>query len=164
MITNTLKTMGVQMLGNLKYVRARNTQGQLTNFKTGDRFVDTIVPDEPLPKRKSMGIFTAMLYHKEQKVSKSDIECGNCKLEGHVRRECPNDPVCYECLHPGHKKGSMLCLGFKGDDVSAVSVEYEKSDDECGSGGEEEEENESQNAESENEMISENAEKDGKKR
>ena len=53
--------------------------------------------------------------------------------------------------------------GFKGDDVSAVTGENEKSDNECGSGGEEEEENESENAESENEMISENAEKDEKK-
>ena len=43
-ITNSLTTMGVQMLGSLKYVRARNKSGQLTNFKTGDRFADIIVP------------------------------------------------------------------------------------------------------------------------
>lgn len=52
-ITNALKGMGVQMIGILKYVRARTPAGKLTNFKTGDRFVDIVVPNEPLPKRRS---------------------------------------------------------------------------------------------------------------
>ena len=33
-------------LGNLKYVRARTPEGKLTNFMTGDRFVDIVVPDD----------------------------------------------------------------------------------------------------------------------
>ena len=55
------------MQGPLKYVRARTPQRKLTNFKTGDRFVDIVVPSEPLPKKKPMGFFTVSLYHKEQK-------------------------------------------------------------------------------------------------
>ena len=51
-ITNELKSMGVEMIGSLKYVRARTPQGKLTNFKTGDRFVEIVVPPEPLPKKK----------------------------------------------------------------------------------------------------------------
>ena len=43
------------MLGNLKYVRARTSAGKLTNFKTGDRFVDIVVSPEPLPKKKIYG-------------------------------------------------------------------------------------------------------------
>ena len=39
-ITNSSTTMGVQMLGSLKYARARNKHGQLTNFKTGAQFAD----------------------------------------------------------------------------------------------------------------------------
>ena len=112
-IENSIKSLGVQMLGSLKYVRARTPAGKLTNFKTGDRFVDIIVPSEPLPKKKSMGLFTASLYHKEQKQSATEIECGNCKQSGHVRRDCKNEPVCYDCLKPGHKKGSPLCTGFQ---------------------------------------------------
>ena len=81
------------MLGALKYARARTPQGQLTNFKTGDRFVEIVVPSEPLPKKKDIGIFTASLYHKEQKQKIEDIECGNCKEKGHMRRDCVNDPV-----------------------------------------------------------------------
>ena len=51
-ITNELKSMGVEMLGILKYARARTPQGHLTNFKTGNRFVEIVVPSEPLPKKK----------------------------------------------------------------------------------------------------------------
>ena len=138
-IANSLTTMGVQMLGSLKYVRARNKHGQLKNFKTGDRFADIIVPDEPLPKKKQMGIFTASLYHKEQKVPKSEIECGNCKEMGHLRRECPNDPVCFECLQSGHKRGSMLCPAFKDDEGRG---ENEKRDSDSNEEEEEEEEEE----------------------
>ena len=47
--------MGVEMLGTLKYAKARTPQGQLTNFKTGDRFVEIVVPSEPLPKKKTLG-------------------------------------------------------------------------------------------------------------
>ena len=54
-ISGYLKDMNVEMLGNLKYCRARTPEGKLTNFKTGDRFVEIVVPDEPLPKKKEMG-------------------------------------------------------------------------------------------------------------
>ena len=67
------------MIGSLKYVRARTPQGKLTNFKTGDRFVEIVVPPEPLPKKKIVGIFIASLYHKEQKQKTEEIECGNCR-------------------------------------------------------------------------------------
>ena len=110
-ISNSLKEMGVKTLGILKYVRARTPDGQLTNFKTGDRFVDIVVPPEPLPKKKQMGLFTAPLYHREQRQTLQDVECGNCKQKGHVRKNCKNEAVCYECLRPGHKKGSPMCEG-----------------------------------------------------
>ena len=108
-IEKVLRKKGVNMIGKLKYVRARTAAGKLTNFKTGDRFVDIVVPEEPLPKKQSMGVFTASLYHKEQRQNKEDIECGNCKQTGHVRRECPNEAVCYECLQTGHKRGDERC-------------------------------------------------------
>ena len=127
-ITSALNNMGVKMLGDLKYVRARNKQGKLTNFKTGDRFVDIIVPDEPLPKKKRMGDFTASLYHKEQKLPRTEIECGNCKEKGHLRRECQNEPVCYECMQSGHKRGSPLCPSFAGD-LGGVNNKSDDDDD-----------------------------------
>ena len=108
-IENALKKKGVQMVNQMKYSRARDPKGKLTNFKTGDRFVDIIVPDEALPKKMSVGIFNASLYYKEQKQASEDKECGNCMLTGHLRKDCPNEIVCYECRQAGHKKGDPEC-------------------------------------------------------
>ena len=137
------------MLGTLKYARARTPKGHLTNFKTGDRFVEIVVPSEPLPKKKDIGIFTASLYHKEPTQKIEDIECENCKEKGHMHRDCVNDPVCFSCLKSGHKRGSMLCPAFAG--VRATSrrvrenVQVNEEDDdlyETDKGGEEADENE----------------------
>ena len=68
------------MVSDLKYVRARTKQGKLTNFKTGDRFIDIVKPKEPLPKKLEMGIFTASVYHREQKAS--NFRNGMWKLQG----------------------------------------------------------------------------------
>ena len=145
-ITGYLKDMNIEMLGNLKYCRARTPEGKLTNFKTGDRFVEIVVPEEPLPKRKEMGLFTASLYYKEQKQTLADKVCGNCNESGHIRRECPNEVVCYDCNKPGHKRGSPLCQGLDMVDTDTVDADNDKQDDseedngesgEEGSGGEE---------------------------
>ena len=135
-ITDYLKNMGLEMLGSLKYVRARTQERKLTNFKTGDRFVEIGVPDEPLPKKKAMGLFTASLYYKEQKQTTNEFGCGNCRETGHIRRNCPNEAVCYDCLKPGHKKGSQLCPGLfsvETDKVNAGEKKDEKGE-EAGSG------------------------------
>ena len=50
-IEKALRSKSVQPLGPIKYVRARTKEEKLTNFKTGDRFVDIITPKEPLPKK-----------------------------------------------------------------------------------------------------------------
>ena len=112
-IEKSLKSRGVQMIGSLKYARARTAAGKLTNFKTGDRFVDIIVPKKPLPQKLAMGLFTASLYHKEQKQGQAEIECGNCKQKGHMRRDCKNEAVCYDCLQTGHKKVAESVLRCK---------------------------------------------------
>ena len=45
-IENALKSKGVRMVNLLKYSLARDPDRKLTNFKTGDRFVDIVIPDE----------------------------------------------------------------------------------------------------------------------
>ena len=52
-IENALKQMGVIMISTLKYVRARNLAGKLTNFKTSDRFAEIVLPHDPLPQKKA---------------------------------------------------------------------------------------------------------------
>ena len=137
-ITNYLKNMGLEMLGSLKYVRARTPEGKLTNVKTGDRFVEIVVPDEPLPKKKAMGPFTASLYYKEQKQTTNETECGNCRQTGHIRRNCSNEAVCYDCLRSGHKNGSPLCPGLFSVETDKVNDDEKKDEkgEEEGSVGE----------------------------
>ena len=64
--------------------------------------MDIVVPSDPLTKKKQMGLFTASLYHREQRQTLQDVECGNCRQKGHLRKNCKNEAVCYECLRPGH--------------------------------------------------------------
>ena len=120
-IEKTLRNKGVVMVNPMKYSRARDPKGKLTNFKTGDRFVDIVVPDDALPKQMSVGAFTAFLYYKEQKQAEKELECGNCMEKGHRRKECPNTVVCYNCRQPGHKKGDPECPSvpdhLEGDDA-----------------------------------------------
>ena len=108
-IEKALKSLDVVTVSELKYARARTKLGKLTNFKTGDRFIDIVKPSEPLPKKLEMGIFMGSIYHKEQKQPAADMECGICKERGHLRRDCPNEPVCFACGQIGHKKGSDSC-------------------------------------------------------
>ena len=123
-----------EKIGPLLYLNATRP------FKTGDSFVDIVVPSEPLPEKKSIGLFTASLYHKEQKQTQSEIECGNCRQTGHVRRYCQNESVCYDCLKPVHKRGSPLCTGMQStvmseDNEKVVSLENEnKNEDEADDG------------------------------
>ena len=156
-IIEALKVLGVEMVNTMKDARARDPDGKLTNFKTGDRFVDMVVPDDPLPKKLSIGIFTASLYHKEQK--NSEKECGNCMMKGHLRKNCPNEVVCYVCRNAGHKKGDPECPSIQENEVEAVddtaeTKENEKESD--ASGDESENENEREKEEKRvSQMLSE---------
>ena len=154
-IEKSLREKGVKMVNSMKYSRARDPNGKLTNFKTGDRFVDIIVPDDPLPKKLEMGIFIASLYHREQKQLNKDKECGNCMLKGHIRKECPNEMVCYECREAGHKRGDPECQAlqrrFQDDDYLSTTSEIPNNGDEASS----ESENEAAGAKNVSQMISE---------
>ena len=117
-ILDALKSLDIEMVNTLKDARARDPDGKLTNFKTGDRFVDIVVPDEPLPKKLKISIFTASLYHKEQK--NSEKECGNCMMKGHLRKDCPNEIVCYQCRNAGHKRGDPECPSVIENEAEAL--------------------------------------------
>ena len=92
-----------------------------------------------------MDIFETSLHNKEQKLSQKEIECWNCKEKCHLRKDCTNEAVCYECLKPVHKRGSPLCEGFTevlgGDDKNMEHEDESKNENEGGKEEEEEEEN-----------------------
>ena len=59
-----------------------------------------------------------------------------CKGKGHIRRDCPNEPVCYDCLQSRHIKGSPLCpatdeMDMNGEDTdNSVDSQTETADNE----------------------------------
>ena len=40
-------------------------------------------------------------------------------LKGHLRKDCPNEVVCYQCRNAGHKKGDRECPALPQDDAEA---------------------------------------------
>lgn len=51
--------------------------------------------------------------------------------KGHIRKECPNEIVCYECRQIGHKRGDPDCPGkFQDmDDFQSATSENLNDDD-----------------------------------
>ena len=69
--------------------KARNTDGSLTHWVTGRRYVFIDLPTVHLPPKITVcGSFQASLYYREQ--PKPVIRCFACHCEGHRR----GDPVC----------------------------------------------------------------------
>ena len=141
-----LKVLGVGMVNTMKVAIARDPDGKLKKIKTGDRFVDMVVPDDPLPKKLPIGIFTASLYHKEQHNSKK--ECGNCMMKGDLRKNCPNEVVCYVYRNVGHKKSDPECPSIQENEIEAV-------DDDTAETKENESDDNGDDSESENEREKE---------
>ncbi|KAL8619141.1 hypothetical protein ACOMHN_019413 [Nucella lapillus] len=66
-ILKTIKKIDVNIRSKLIYERDRDSNGKLTRWKTGRRFLYIDIPVKPLPKQVEMGPFKASIYHKEQK-------------------------------------------------------------------------------------------------
>ena len=107
-IEDTLKRLGCILLSNLKYEHERDEKGKLTRWKTGRRFVYIETPAVPLQRDVKIGIFSAKLYHKEQR--NQVLVCYNCFEKGHLSRDCTNTMKCRACRQEGHKQGDRLCM------------------------------------------------------
>ena len=76
------------MISPIRCGCVRDANGQLTDYKNGDRFVyaepydpsppPPPPPPPPLPKEKEVGIFKCILIHHGK-----DTECKTCGLMGH---------------------------------------------------------------------------------
>ena len=110
-ILNAIQATGVTVVSNMQDEHGRDGRGQLTRWKTGNRFVYIVVPDNPLPKFMKVGNFTATLYHKEQKLQekRENTECRRCLEKGHVARECTGPLRCKACKGENHKSSDPMC-------------------------------------------------------
>ena len=112
---------GYKPVSDIKYECARDTEGKLTRFKTGRRFLFMEVPQTPLPNMLEIAGFRARVYHKEQKVSqekaanRESYKCRKCLKTGHFTRECrEGEFTCFDCTQPGHKRGRPPVHSFQG--------------------------------------------------
>ena len=69
-------------------------------------------------------------------------------LKGHVRKDCPNETVCYICKTPGHKKGDPECPSVKGEEgKNPFAGDYENRDTEGSASSESEDDAKSKSGE-----------------
>ena len=108
-IEHALQKIGCELRSSIKAEQARNADGKLTRFLTGRRFVFVTVPTVPLDKTLKISIFTAKIYHREQKLAKKTVICSRCLETNHHVSHCPNDVVCSDCRNSGHKRGHPDC-------------------------------------------------------
>ena len=108
-IKHALSSLGCELRSAVMMDRARNADGKMTRFLTGRRFVFITVPKTPLVKSVKISVFTAKLFHWEQKMNKSPPVCSVCLQTGHHRSVCTNDVVCRTCKQPGHRGGDPSC-------------------------------------------------------
>ena len=106
-VEEALVTVGCELRSPIKLERARDADKKLTRFLTGRRFLFVTVPPRPLEKSLRVNIFTAKLYHKEQKQVTAFCLC--CLTQGHYISVCTNEIVCRECKEAGHKRGDTEC-------------------------------------------------------
>ena len=115
-IEHSLVSLGCELRSDVKQQRARDTDGKLTRFLTGSRFVFITLPPSPLEKTMKVSFFTASVYHKEQKNTQRKVYCSRCLTEGHHVSQCLSDVVCRQCHKSGHKRGSPECPAFSDSD------------------------------------------------
>jgi hypothetical protein len=107
-IENALISLGCKPSSKLIEECDREDNGRLTRWKTGRRFMFIEMPNAPLEKQVKIGMCTAKIYHKEQRMMDNPF-CGNCLSNGHRKHECEHPVVCRNCRQPGHKAGDILC-------------------------------------------------------
>eukprot|EP00745_Piridium_sociabile_P016465 TRINITY_DN24476_c0_g2_i3.p1 TRINITY_DN24476_c0_g2~~TRINITY_DN24476_c0_g2_i3.p1 ORF type:complete len:403 (-),score=71.25 TRINITY_DN24476_c0_g2_i3:645-1853(-) len=108
-IEHSLSKLGCELRSEIKLERARDPDNKLTRFLTGRRFVFITVPKNPLDRTTKVSLFTAKLFHKEQKKNNNPPFCSICLQSGHHRSACTSEVVCRTCRLPGHKRGDPSC-------------------------------------------------------
>ena len=107
-VQNFLVNLGAQTTCEIKFSKARDRSGALTEFLNGDRYVylnkdHTLA--HPLPRFSVCGSFNCRLFHEGQPAA----FCTNCQSEGHTKRFCTKPKVCLACKCPGHAEGDAVC-------------------------------------------------------
>ena len=94
-IKHMLEDKGVKLVSSVKYGLVRDQNGQLTTYKSGDRFLYIKPFNSPLPRKQKVGIFPCtVIYHGK-------------------------DAVCKACNEKGHKVGDPHCKAKPTENILA---------------------------------------------
>ena len=77
-IQKLLNDNSIKPLSSIKYGLIRDANGQLTTYKSGDRYLYVEPLSPPLPRHQEIGIFKCLLIHHGK-----DVVCKACNLAGH---------------------------------------------------------------------------------
>ena len=105
---------GYKLRGRLRWLKDRDEDGSLTNWRNGRRSVFIDIPKTTMKKFVLMGGFSAKCSYREMGNTRT---CYRCLKEGHTAKDCPNEEVCFDCRKPGHRKGDRACPGKRSNDV-----------------------------------------------
>ncbi|GFS18867.1 hypothetical protein ElyMa_005017300 [Elysia marginata] len=83
-----LRKLNLNILGSLILDRARDSDGRMTCWLTGRRWLWIEVPKVPLPRTLYLAPFTATLYHREMESLGTSKSCYKYGALGHIAREC----------------------------------------------------------------------------
>ena len=78
---------GLQLCSNVRYSKERNENGDLTDYRNGDRYIYAKHPINPiLPEKAKIGDFTCRIFHPTQRDT-----CKICSKQGHksFTEDCP---------------------------------------------------------------------------
>ena len=101
-----LKKVGCELRSALKLEQARDRDGKLTKWETRRRLVFIASPSTPPAPTLKVSIFTAEIYHKEQKNPVKT--CQKCLRDGHIAANCQNEIVC-SAEPQGTEQASVRC-------------------------------------------------------
>lgn len=112
-IKKFLENKSVKMTSDVKYAKARDKNGKLTEFLNGDRYVfaekNTLL-QKPLDRYSICGAFKCRIFHAGQSLK---LSCTNCFASGHTRHNCRNQTACAVCKKPGHEAGQAECEKYE---------------------------------------------------
>ena len=105
-VERNLIKAGFKPLGKITWMKARDRQGHLTDWRDGRRVIWIEIPNFKHANKLTMGSFSALIHYREM-----PIICFKCREEGHAAKDCKKEMLCFVCKKPGHKKGDPVCEG-----------------------------------------------------
>ena len=107
-LEDALSQVGCDLRSKVLYEMAQDESGNMSRFKTGNRFVYMIVPETPLPKTFRMGIFNPGSFTKSSHVLPRGSVLSAFNLDT-LPESVINEQVCRTCFGTGHKVGDPAC-------------------------------------------------------